>query len=278
MMTLEEMKKAKEEYGFSCEEISKRTGVPYRTVQKIFTGKTEVPRGVTLERLYLLFNEQTLRHNSYEKVYLDPDGYPRVNVLREPEFAYDTGRPQGKYTVQDLENFPSWDRVELIDGEIIHLEAPTTVHQAAVSELFFQFYGFVAQKGGDCKVFAAPIDVQFDNAHGKKDSFQPDLLVVCDPKKVTRKNIQGAPDLCVEVLSPSTRRRDCTLKLGKYLYAGVREYWVLDVEKGRLAVYTQKDVFPVVYRKGDLVPVSIYDGELKIDLSKIPWFGEEEEA
>ena len=277
MMTLEEMRKAKEEYGFSLEEISKRTGVPYRTVQKIFAGKTEMPRGVTLERLYLLFNEQTLRQNPYEKIYYNPEGSPKVQVIREAEEAYGADAPQGPYCVEDLEKYPSWDRVELIDGEILHMEVPTTEHQAAVGELFAQFFRFLTEKSGDCRVFVAPIDVRVENGAGRKDSFQPDLVIVCDPKKITKKNIQGAPDLCLEVLSPSTKKKDCTLKLGKYLSAGVREYWILDVGKGRLAVYTEKDTFPEVYRKGDLVPVSIYEGELKIDLSRIPWFGEGEE-
>ncbi len=276
MMTLDEMKKAKEEYGFSCEEISKRTGVPYRTVQKIFAGKTEVPRGVTLDRLYLLFNEDTLRKNSYEKYYYNPEGEPRVSVVREPEPAYGWDTPQGPYTVEDLEKYSPRERVELIDGEIILQEAPTTDHQAAIGELFYQFFRYISEKGGECRVFMSPIDVRLENGAGKIDSFQPDVVVVCDPKKITKKNIQGAPDLCVEVMSPSTRKRDCSVKLGKYLSAGVREYWILDMDQGKLAVYQEEYSFPEVYRKGDLVPVAIYDGDLKIDLSRIPGFGEEE--
>lgn len=76
---------------------------------------------------------------------------------------------------------------------------------------------------------------------------QPDVFLVCDQSKNTGRCIYGAPDMVIEVTSPSTRKRDFGKKLEKYVDAGVREYWIADVE----------------------VPVGIYDGECKIDFEEI---------
>lgn len=76
---------------------------------------------------------------------------------------------------------------------------------------------------------------------------QPDVFLVCDQSKNTGRCIYGAPDMVIEVTSPSTRKRDFGKKPEKYVDAGVREYWIADVK----------------------VPVGIYDGECKIDFEEI---------
>ena len=271
---IEKLKELKEGSGLTDEMISKLSGYSPDMVRRIFNGTISAPDAeiFTAEELAAL-----------EKILLSETG----SSVKEEMFAYKDGSAesemaqewprQGEYTVADYYEVPNDIRVELIDGYIYDMASPTVIHQDIVVQLAARFTACVRDHKKECRVFVAPIDVRVENGAGRKDSFQPDLVIVCDPKKITKKNIQGAPDLCLEVLSPSTKKKDCTLKLGKYLSAGVREYWILDVGKGRLAVYTEKDTFPEVYRKGDLVPVSIYEGELKIDLSRIPWFGEGEE-
>ena len=75
-------------------------------------------------------------------------------------------------------------------------------------------------------MYAAPFAVFLNK--DEKDYFEPDISVICDPDKVDDKGCHGAPDLVVEILSPSTKDRDLGVKLFKYRMAGVKEYWVIN--------------------------------------------------
>ena len=129
-------------------------------------------------------------------------------------------------------------------------------------------------KGGSCRPFIAPVDVQLDC--DERTMVQPDVGIVCDPDKIKRFGIYGAPDFLVEVISPSTKKKDYIKKLAKYMEAGVREYWILDPYQKRLLVYFfEGDVFPVIYGLDQPVPVGIYNGDLVIDFSNIAKWIEE---
>ena len=79
--------------------------------------------------------------------------------------------------------------------------------------------------------------------------------------------IMGAPDFVVEVLSPSTKRKDCIKKLDKYREAGVKEYWMIDPYKRKVIVYEfEKESYPMVYGMDGQIPVGIYEGKLFIDM------------
>ena len=99
---------------------------------------------------------------------------------------------------------------------------------------------------------------------------QPDVLIVCDRSKIRRWGIMGAPEFLVEVLSPSTRRKDCGKKLSKYMDAGVKEYWIIDPKSKRLIVYDfEQEVWPTVYGLTGKVPIGIYQGKLEIDMDMV---------
>ncbi len=142
----------------------------------------------------------------------------------------------------------TWDndqRWELIDGVPYNMTpAPATRHQRILGNLHLRVSSFLAEK--TCVPFLAPTDVVFD----EYNVVQPDLLVVCDRGKITEANIKGAPDLVVEILSPSTSRKDRREKKALYERFGVREYIVIDpanetVERFRLirGKYGNADVF-----------------------------------
>ena len=88
---------------------------------------------------------------------------------------------------------------------------------------------------GHCKAFVAPVDVQLDC--DDKTMVQPDILIVCDPDKLIKQCVFGAPDFVAEVLSKSTKNKDMNLKLMKYKRAGVREYWLIDTENEKVITY-----------------------------------------
>ena len=114
----------------------------------------------------------------------------------------------------------------------------------------------------------APIDVCLNC--DEKTMVQPDVLVVCDREKIMVECIFGAPDLAVEILSSSTRKKDMYLKLERYAAAGVREYWIVDPEKEKVMVYDLTgEGFPAIYGFDSCIPVGIFSGNCEIDFREI---------
>ena len=134
-------------------------------------------------------------------------------------------RTGSRFTYADYLTWPAAERWEIIGGEAYAMTpAPTLRHQKIAGNLFASFAAFF--KGKTCVPFYAPTDVVLDD----HNVVQPDILVVCDKDKMTEANIQGAPDLVVEILSPSTGLRDKREKKALYERFGVREYLVVDPE------------------------------------------------
>lgn len=251
-MTIQEMKEKKREKGYTYAQMAELSGVPLGTIQKIFSGETESPRYDTLQALEEMFTE--------------------IPAVQEGTF-YQADR-NGSYTLDDYYALPEDQRVELIDGYFFEMLAPTFGHQTIGGEIHRQIANYIMDKGGSCRPFIAPVDVQLDC--DERTMVQPDVGIVCDPDKIKRFGIYGAPDFLVEVISPSTKKKDYTKKLAKYMEAGVREYWILDPEQKRLLVYFfEGDVYPVIYGLDQPVPVGIYNGDLVIDFSNIAKWIEE---
>jgi Uma2 family endonuclease len=99
---------------------------------------------------------------------------------------------------------------------------------------------------------------------------QPDILITCDKSKDLEDYYDGAPELTVEILSPSTRRKDFIIKTRYYEMAGVREYWIVDPAKENVLVFFfEEDKLPVTYSFDDEIPIRISDGKCVIDFRKI---------
>lgn len=127
------------------------------------------------------------------------------------------------YTYQEYRTWTDEKRWEIIDGILYAMSpAPDTEHQIIAGNC----YGILrnALKGKSCIPFIAPTDVVLSEV----DVVQPDVLVVCDKQKITKQNIQGAPDLVIEILSPSTSLKDRREKKRLYEKYGVREYLLID--------------------------------------------------
>lgn len=158
--------------------------------------------------------------------------------------------------------------MELIDGIFYDMAAPSTLHQHIAGMVYRWISEFIEENGGECIPFISPVDVQLDRS--VKTMIQPDVIIVCDPKKVKHFGIYGAPDFVLEVLSKSTKKRDITLKLMKYMEAGVKEYWAIDTDKRILIVYlVEEDAIPYIYPLKGEAGVQLYGGRLRIDLEKI---------
>ena len=281
---IEAMREKKKEYGFSYGEIAKRSGLPLGTVQKVLGGFTKSPRRETLAALAgFLLPEQDLfleqAHNSgtisdpvkslqesrRQYHYTVPEEEPLY--LRDGAPAYVTGLPEGKkqgeYTIEDRNALPEDHPYELIDGVIYNMASPALRHQSISGAIYRQLWNYVDSQGGDCIPFIAPTDVRLDR--DERTMVVPDVFVICQPdddRMDNDKYINGAPDLIIEVLSPSTRRKDMFTKLHKYEAAGVREYWIVDPNKEKVIVYIFGEESDVsLYGFDSEVPVGIYQGK-----------------
>jgi Uma2 family endonuclease len=143
-----------------------------------------------------------------------------------------------KYTYEDWLLFPEdGKRYELIDGELFVTPAPSRKHQAAVLRLSYFLFDFL-RRNPLGELYPAPFEVHFSNL----DVVQPDLLFVANERlaSLTEKNLEGAPDLAVEVLSKTTRKTDETRKLRLYEKFGVQEYWVVDPKDESARVFRRE--------------------------------------
>ena len=250
-MTIKQMNERRKELGYSYEKLSELSGVPVGTVQKVLGGITKSPRYETL--------------NALERI-LEPR---ELLMVKESICAYG-GKKPGEYTIDDYYAMPDEQRVELIDGVLYDMAAPTFIHQSVAMEICARLREFIRGKNGSCVPGISPLDVQLDR--DDKTIVQPDVLVVCDRSKIVKGRVYGAPDFVVEILSPSTLKRDKTLKVHKYMSAGVREYWIVDIKKQSIIVYAadgEEDYDIFLYSFQDKVPMNIFNNECEIDFKEI---------
>ncbi|MGY6522850.1 MAG: Uma2 family endonuclease [Mongoliitalea sp.] len=159
-----------------------------------------------------------------------------LNLVKEPYTEY------GSYTYAD---YLQWDldhMVELIKGKVFKqaAAAPRRIHQELSGRIFSEFHSFLKKK--PCKVYAAPFDVRLPTAGKQAKTIntvvQPDLCVVCDPNKLDEYGCIGAPDLIVEILSPSNNKKELQNKYEVYEESGVSEYWIVHPYEQTLLVYS----------------------------------------
>lgn len=171
-----------------------------------------------------------------------------------------------QYTIDDIYALPEGERAELIDGNIYYMSPPSRKHQKLV-HIFDRIIGnYIQSNNGDCEVYPAPFAVFLND--NDKNYVEPDISVISDKNKLIDKGCNGAPDWIIEIVSPSSKNMDYMTKLFKYRTAGVKEYWIVDLDKKRIMVYYFKTDFLEEYSFTDEVKVNIYE-DFKIDFSKI---------
>ena len=174
-------------------------------------------------------------------------------------------------TYEDYLNTPEGERYELLDGELVMVPAPNTIHQTLVMELSASLHAFVKRRALG-KVYVAPFDVVLWDGD-EANVVQPDLLFVSAARAgiITEANVQGAPDLVVEILSPSTESLDRGYKRELYARHGVGEYWLVDPDAGSVTVLRLGDggyETAGTYGSGQMLASPTLEG-LSIDVGEV---------
>lgn len=249
------LKARKEELGYTYEEIAEKANLPLEIVEMYFEDDLLVPRYISMRAICeVLFTKEIA-----DKI-CEP----------EQEYAVYMMKKQGEYTIEDYFAWPEEQRIELIDGVIYDMITPGILHQIILGEILFKLWNYDKKRDKHYTLIHGPLDVQVDR--GNKTMVQPDIMIVCDRSKFKNGGIYGAPDFIIEVLSPSTCKKDKTVKLIKYQAAGVREYWIVDPMEKKVIVYSNmtpetKDI--AIYPFESKIPVGIYGGECVIDFAEI---------
>ena len=189
----------------------------------------------------------------------------------EPITEYGQLDENGFYTYWDYMKWKFTDRVELIKGRIRKMSpGPNRMHQEVSRDLTKNF--FKCMEKAPCSFYIAPFDVRLPIPSAKKDTtvVQPDLCIVCDETKLDKQGCNGAPDLVVEILSPGNTSYEMNTKFQLYEEAGVKEYWILQMNKVVLVYYLEKDKFiglsPVT--SGEMVQSKVFS-ELKVPVDEV---------
>lgn len=179
-----------------------------------------------------------------------------------------------KYTYEDYLKWSEDERWEIINGVPYLQAAPSPSHQLISGELYRQFANYL--QGKTCKAYLAPFCVRLADDDEKKNEdikkvVEPDISIICDTSKIDGKGCNGAPDLIIEVMSPSSIKMDRLIKFNLYEKAGVREYWIVEPEGKIISVFTLQSNNrygrPEIYTEDNKI-VSTFPG-LIVDLSAL---------
>ena len=180
-----------------------------------------------------------------------------------------------KFSYADYLSWPDDEKLEIIEGVAYGMSPePAREHQRVSAIIFAKIYNFLS--GKECEVYFAPFDVRLAETEDAVDEeietvVQPDIIVVCDQNKLDKRGCLGAPDITVEILSPSTSYKDQTEKLLLYEKHCVKEYWIVNPDAKYVMIYHLEGVKygkPEYLTANDTFESMVLDG-LKMDLSEV---------
>ena len=220
---------------------------------------------------------KTKKEGKPQKKYFIPDEIKeKDNLVKEPVVVYGARL----FTYADYLDWQDEKMREIINGIVYSFSAPFREHAATTISFLKKALPFISRRKGMCKIYTAPFDVRFPkNGETADDKIynvvQPDICVICDPSKLDKRGCIGAPDLIVEVFSPSTGKRDANEKFLLYESSGVREYWLVYPESQAVNVfllqpngkYDEGTIYEVINNQTK-VPVQTLEG-LIIDLEEL---------
>ncbi len=177
-------------------------------------------------------------------------------------------KKEERYTYEDYKNWKDSEDWEIIGGKAYSMApSPMRKHQDIARKLLIKIGNYL--EGKPCKVY-----YELDVVLSEEDVVKPDIIVVCDKNKLKERNVEGSPDLTIEILSPSTSKRDKGIKYELYKKFGVKEYLIVDpynliIEVHNFEKATMVNYFYDEELSENLLEVGIFGGELKIDVNYV---------
>lgn len=205
------------------------------------------------------------KSESLKFTYMEPQ-----TQFNEPDFNY-----AGTYTYADYLKWTIEERLELIKGKIFRMSpGPNRMHQAISVRITNSIYNLL--RGQKCQVYTAPFDVRLPRKSKKDEDIitvvQPDICVICDPSKLDDRGCIGAPDIVVEILSPSNNKKELKNKYEVYEESGVKEYWIVTPQERTFFRYILDNAGKFqpthLLTEGDIVTTPILPG-LALDLEEV---------
>ena len=293
-MKIDEIRQRKKKLKLTTYQLALLADLPQGTVSKILTGETKNPSYLTIEKIDETLQQEEMKArleayttamHKYFSEHPEDEGdqkkfeeiYRSENNLNDAPIPFavskdgDTsiygnlGLQNNRMTASQLHKMGESQELQLIDGSVIISQMAGASHQRMVKKLGRAISDFIDDNNGQCEVFDLGVNVYLN-----EDEYTlviPDIVVICNPGQIDEKGIQGAPDWVIEVVSPSSRQIDYHKKLYKYMDAGVREYWIVDMDRQMVSVCINGEPMQVtIYAFEDTIPVFIYDGKLSVDM------------
>lgn len=181
--------------------------------------------------------------------------------------------PEQRYSYADYLTWDENQRWEIFESMPYMQATPSRMHQKILGELYRQFANYL--HGKPCEVYSAPFCVRLDdekNDYAVRNVVEPDITIVCDKSKLDEKGCKGAPEMIIEIISPSTGKIDKIVKFNKYEKTGVKVYWIVEPELKLVNVFILQTNGrygrPDVFSDEDKIKVSIFS-DLEIDMKAV---------
>lgn len=255
-MNINDLRKIKEKENMSYETISELSGIPLDIVTKIFSGEIKEPKYMSL-----LAMEQVIVRKKKIPFYYDEKQEQPCLIREQVAYNFDARR----YYVEDIRQLCAGVRVEIIDGKFHTMSTPNRMHQFLSVNISARMFNHIEKNKRKCHIYTAPLGVRL--FADDETWVEPDILVICKRKEIlTEQGCDGAPDLIVEIVSPSNSFHDYVTKLMKYQQAGVREYWIVDPRTERVSViYFENTEKNAEYKYDDMIHSYVLEGfEIRI--------------
>ncbi|MCM1171144.1 MAG: Uma2 family endonuclease [Clostridium sp.] len=172
-----------------------------------------------------------------------------------------------RYTIKQVEEME--EHAEMVGGELFIQNKTTISHNRAISEIATALRNHISSNDGRCEVFTENVALYVNELlNNDNNFFLPDIMVVCDNEKIDEKGVHVTPLFVAEITSEATRKNDYNTKLDVYKKIGVKEYWIVDLQRKTVYKYlASEDYIPQTFIYPKQIDVSVYE-ELSIDLSR----------
>lgn len=230
------LKLARKARGYTQKEIAEKINLSNSTYSLYESGDRE-PNLSTIEKIaHVLYVSIDELFGLYD--------FGTKELLREASEVYHT---KPICTCNEFYELPDGEHAELIFGQLYYLSAPSRLHQEIVGGLYYILISYIRKNNGNCKVYLSPFTVKL--CEDEHVIVQPDISVICESSKLDDKGCNGAPNLIIEVTSPSNKKRDYIDKLKLYSDFNVEEYIIVDPDANNVIIYqlSNNTFHPTIY-------------------------------